>query len=378
MQPDLKSLIAQVDSRRLRATVEKLASYNSRNTLSPTLNEAAEWLASEFRNIPGVEVELMKYIAPKSRRIPEDKEVVQVVATLKGETDHRLLIGGHLDSLNLQVDAATGRAPGANDDASGVAVALELARVMSGSKWKQTLMFVGFTGEEQGLLGSGALAARAKVENWNLDAVLSNDTVGSSSNKAGQKDEKQIRVFSDEVPVEPDAPKHASRELARFIEWAARDQVPNFGVKLVLRKDRFGRGGDHTPFAQAGYNAVRFIEVHEEYTRQHTPDDLPEHMDWNYLSNVAKTNLAAMATLAKAGPAPTNVRIKLDQSHDTTLTWKAAEGVSYVVYWRDSASAVWQGHFNAGKVGEYTVKQINKDDHFFAVGAENGIPVAAR
>ncbi|HVL38982.1 MAG TPA: M28 family metallopeptidase [Fimbriimonadaceae bacterium] len=377
--PDLDSLLRQVDERRLRSTVEKLASFHTRNTLSATLNEAAEWLAAEYRKIPGVQVELMKYALPRGRRVPEDKEVVQVVATLPGATDRRILVGGHLDSLNLQVDAATGRAPGANDDASGVALALEIARVMSARKWNQTMVFVGFTGEEQGLHGARALARRAKAEGWKLEAVLNNDTVGSSSNLAGQKDETRVRVFSDEfVPSQTNPNGHNSRELARFIELATRGKVSNFGVKLVMRRDRFGRGGDHTPFADEGYDAVRFIEVYEEYTRQHTPHDLPEFMDWAYLANVTRINLAAMATLAQAGPAPTNVRIRMNQGHDTTLTWTASPGTRYVVYWRDTASATWQGQREVGAVETATIEKVNKDDHLFAVGAIGGVPVAAR
>lgn len=370
----MESTLDNIDSQRMKATVEKLTSFHTRNTTSPMLKDSAQWVADEFNKIPGVSAELMTYPLPKSRRVPEDKQVVQVVATIKGEDDRVVLMGGHLDSLNLAVDAATGRAPGANDDASGVAVALELARVMAGQKWKHTLVFVAFTGEEQGLIGSRALARRAKAEGWKLDAVLSNDTVGSSKNKAGQSDTKHVRVFSDEGSAEN---PHLSRELARYIEWVVRKNVQGFGIKLVLRKDRFGRGGDHTPFAEEGYNAVRFIEVHEEYSRQHTPDDLPEFMDWTYLGNVAKSNLAAISALANANPSPLDVRIRTTQSLDTTLTWKSVPGVKYTIYWRDTASAVWQGVVEAGETGEKTIKGINKDDHFFAVGA-GGVPTPAK
>lgn len=371
----MDDLVKAVDSKRLRATVEHLASFHTRNTLSPGNAESAAWVASELKNIPGVEVEVMSYLIAKGRRVPEDTTAVQVVAKIPGADDRVILIGAHLDSLNLSVDAKTGRAPGANDDASGVAAVMELVRILSTRKWQHTLIFVAFSGEEQGLLGSRALARRAKADGWKLDAVLSNDTVGSSKNKSGQSDSKRVRVFSDEGTSEN---PHNSRELARYVEWIVRHKMKDFGIKLVLRKDRFGRGGDHTPFAEEGYSAIRFIEVHEEFTRQHTPDDLPEHMDWAYLAKVAGANLVAMATLAEAGEAPTNVRIKLDQNHDTTVTWKAVAGQKYVVYWRDTASAEWQGSKEVGAVGEATIKGINKDDHFFAVGAENGIPVAVR
>lgn len=360
-----------IDSGRMRAMVETLSAYTTRNTNTPELARAAEWIAGEYRKIPGLQVEVMKYVAPQGRRVPQQKEVVQVLAKLPGEDDELVIIGGHFDSLNLSEDIFTGRAPGANDDLSGASVALELARVMSGKKYKHTLMFVAFSGEEQGLLGSRALAARAKSENWKISAMLNCDTVGSSGNKNGQSDTKRVRLFSEEDP------KHNSRELARYIEFLTRSNK-DFNVKLVFRKDRFGRGGDHSPFNDLGFNAVRFVEVHEEYSRQHTPDDLPQYMDWNYLANVAKLNLAVMNSLANAGPPPAEVKIDLKQGHDTHLTWKTTPGVKYVVYWRDTASPVWQGSRNVGATDSATLVKINKDDNVFAVGADGGIPVPAK
>jgi hypothetical protein len=369
--PNIQAMLQEVDSARLRATVEKLASFTTRNTLSATLNDACEWLAGEYRKIPGVQAEVMRYTIPRGRRVPEDKEVGQVVARIPGESDRVIIVGGHMDSLNLQVEAATGRAPGANDDASGTALALEIARVMASRKWKHTLVFVGWSGEEQGLHGSRALATKAKTEGWKIDAVLSNDTVGSSSNVAGQKDEKRVRVFSD------DAETHESRALAMFIEFVVKQQMKEFSVKLVFRRDRFGRGGDHTPFSEAGFSAVRFIEVHEEYSRQHTPDDLPEYMNWTYLANVTRANLAAMASLANAGAPPTSVRIDMRQGHDTTVIWEG-EGDRWTVYWRETTSPTWQGSYRVSEAKRFTLQGINKDDHVFAVGAEGGVPVEAR
>lgn len=383
----IPDLAQQVDASRMRAVVEKLASYHTRNTLSATMPEAAAWLADQYRAIavrvpvgPGeeqtksVQAELMEYIIPKGRRVTEDRKVVQVVARVAGKDSQRSIgVGGHLDSLNLQVDAATGFAPGANDDASGVALALEMARILTPLDLQNGAMYVGFTGEEQGLHGSRALAKKCKADGVLVDAFLNNDTVGSSVNKAGQRDEKRVRVFSDEAT--PENPNNKSRELARFIEWITRDRVKDFGIKLVFRRDRFGRGGDHTPFHEEGFAAVRFIEVHEEYTRQHTPDDLIEHMDFAYLANVARMNVLAMASLMQAGEPPSDVRVVRDQSHDTTVTWKATEGVCYTVYWRETTSPIWQDCVHVGEESKATVKQVNKDDHIFAVGAEGGIPV---
>ncbi len=371
-----ESLLMEIDPKRMRATVEKLASFHTRNTVSPGLEEAAEWLAGQYRALPGMQVEVMKYVIPKGRRVPHDQEVVEVIAALPGADDRRVIIGGHMDTINLQADPLTGRAPGANDDGSGCAVTLELARLMSGQAWPHTLVFVAFSGEEQGLYGSKALAKRAKAEGWHIDAVLSNDMVGSSGNKHGQKDEHHVRVFSEE-PTK-DNPGHNSRELGRFIEWTTRGKVKGFEVKLVFRRDRFGRGGDHTPFVEEGFSAVRFVEVHEEYGRQHTPDDLPEAMDWNYLANVARVNLLTLQTLAQAGTAPTDVLIKRDQSHDTTITWKHEGSRPFVVYWRETTSPAWQGSETVGNVGQATIRGVNKDDHVFAVGTKGGIPVEAK
>jgi len=375
MNPQVDAdLLRQIDARRLRTTVERLASWPNRNTNNPTLTEAAEYLAGEFRKLPGLQVELMRYTIQKSPRVPEEKEVVQVVATLPGETNRRVIVGGHMDTINM-VDRDLGLnapAPGANDDASGVAVTLEMARVLSQRKWKNTLVFVCFSGEEQGLLGSRALAKRAKAEGWAIDAVLSNDMVGNSRNNLGQSDARHLRVFSEETE------DHNSRELARFIEWNSRGKIRGFSPKLVFRRDRFGRGGDHTPFNQEGFTAVRLVEVHEEYSRQHTKNDLPEGMDWRYLANSARLNLLSLMTLAQADAGPTEVRVDRSQGYDTNLTWKGKAGARYVVYWRDTTSPMWQGHREVGAVNKVTIERVHKDDHVFAVGVVGGVPVEAK
>lgn len=373
-----QDIVATVDPARLKATVEKLASWNTRNTNTLGVIEAAEWVAAEYRKIPGIEVELWKYTIPAGRRVPVEKEVVQVIATLKGETDEKILVGGHLDTVNMLPGAEidTARAPGANDDATGVALAMECARILAAKKHRHTMHFIAFTGEEQGLLGSGALAKHAKENNWKIIAVLNNDMVGNVENKVGLKEDKLIRLFSEETT--PENPNSGSRELARYIEWVTRDKVKGHGIKLVYRRDRFARGGDHTPFHAQGFPAVRFVEVHEEYSRQHTDSDLPEFIDWAYCANNVRLNAIAMASLANAGDPPTNVRMTNDQSHDTTLRWESKPGVKYIVYWRDTTSAPWQGFREVGEVDTIKMEKVNKDDHHFAVGAAGGVPVMAR
>lgn len=436
-EPTMESLLKRVDPKRMRATIEKLSSWNTRNTNTPECVQAAEWLAGEYRKIPNLQVELFKYQVKKGSRIPEDKEVVEVVAVLPGRTNRRILVGGHFDTINMGqgADLFTARAPGANDDGSGTAMALELARILAPYKWENTLVFVAFSGEEQGLLGSGTLAKRARDENWDLEAVLSNDMIGNAQNHLGQKDNRHVRVFSEEyvappratvrpagsgggsessatseapgtspdtsvlgsTPLTPPplangaslqgegAPRaqteprpHNSRELARWIEWNTRQHIKGFSVNLVFRRDRFGRGGDHTPFVAQGFTAVRLVEVHEEYERQHTIMDLPEFIDYGYLANNARVNLAAMAALAGAGEAPTNVRMVRDQGHNSRVTWRATPGVKYAVYWRETSSPVWEKCVVVGGVDHWLAEKINVDDHIFAVGAVGGIPVVAQ
>jgi len=373
--PDSKSLFKEVSSARMRSTIGKLCSYPTRNTSSDGLSEAALWLKNEYAAIPRIQAELMTYRIEPSRRVPKAKEVVQVLARLPGQDDRMIVIGGHFDSINMTADPLTGRAPGANDDGSGTALALELARVMAPHQWKHTILFCAFSGEEQGLLGSTALAAKAKAEGWKIDAVLNNDMVGNAGDSEGQIEKRYVRLFSDN-PDDKKLNPQRSRDLALFVEWITRGSVPGQRAKLVLRRDRFGRGGDHTPFSEQGFSAVRFTDAIEEYSRQHTPNDLPEFIDWRYLTNNARLNLAALSTLANAGEPPHNLRLDMHQGHHTTLQWKASPDTGYVVYWRETESSVWQGAVNVGHTDHATLPQ-SKDDFFFAVGAEGGIPVNA-
>ncbi|RYG88155.1 M20/M25/M40 family metallo-hydrolase, partial [bacterium] len=237
-----------ISNARLMATVRHLSTaYPTRNTSTPECRAAAEWVAGELRKIPGLQVELMTYHVEAGRRVPKALDVVQVVATLPGETTRRVMIGGHLDTIQLNQDPMTALAPGANDDASGVAATMETARVFAaraaaGMKPKNTMVFVAFTGEEQGLFGSTALAERAVKEGWTIDALLSNDTIGGGQGANGERDKGTVRIYSEESET------HLGRELARLIEWETRGKIRGFRPRLVFRRDRFQRGGDHTPF----------------------------------------------------------------------------------------------------------------------------------
>ena len=367
----LSHLTSEVSKDSLRQTLTHLSTYPTRNTNTPELEKAAEWVASEFKKIPGLRVELMRYDVKKGRRVVADKSVVQVVATLPGESDKKVIVGGHLDTINLTGDPLTAIAPGINDDGSGVALTLECARILSQKRWRNTLVFVAFSGEEQGLFGSGALAERAQKESWKIEAMLNNDTVGASQGPGKLKDKKRVRLYSEE------STDHNSRELARFIEWETRGKVKGFSPWLVFRKDRFQRGGDHTPFNIKGFNAVRFVEAIEYLTHQHTDKDTLEGIDFDYLANVVRLNLISLSSFASAADAPTNVRYDAKQTHDTIVRWNSQPGVSYRVYWRESSSSVWQGMVEAGEKNEVTIKGKNKDDHVFAVGAVGGVPISA-
>ncbi len=364
----------------MREVVTHLSAMPNRNTNNSTLTEAAEYIASQYRQIPGLDVQIFKYQAPEGQRVPVQKEVVEVVATLKGETDRRILVGGHFDSINMQDRNLNAIAPGANDDLSGMSQTMEVARVMAQHKWKNTLVFVAFSGEEQGLLGSRALAKKARADGWKIEAVLNNDIVGNSASLNGQSDKHHLRVFSEELPPTTSrtstVPAHNSRELARFIEWNSRGKIRGFGPKLVFRRDRFQRGGDHTSFNLEGFTAVRFTEVFEEFTRQHTTLDLVKDVDFSYLANVARLNLLTAATLANADPAPAEARMDPKQSHDTIIRWKSAAG-KYLIYWRDSISPVWQFAREVdASTGEAKIEKVNKDDTVFGIGAIGGIPIS--
>ncbi|MEY4881511.1 MAG: hypothetical protein RLZ87_940 [Armatimonadota bacterium] len=367
----LSHLTSEVSKDSLRQTLTHLSTYPTRNTNTPELEKAAEWVASEFQKIPGLRVELMRYDVKKGRRVVADKSVVQVVATLPGESDKKVIVGGHLDTINLTGDPLTAIAPGINDDGSGVALTLECARILSQKRWRNTLVFVAFSGEEQGLFGSGALAEKAQKESWKIEAMLNNDTVGASQGPGKLKDKKRVRLYSEE------STDHNSRELARFIEWETRGKVKGFSPWLVFRKDRFQRGGDHTPFNIKGFNAVRFVEAIEYLTHQHTDKDTLEGIDFDYLANVVRLNLISLSSFASAADAPTNVRYDAKQAHDTIVRWNSQPGVSYRVYWRESSSSVWQGMVEAGEKNEVIIKGKNKDDHVFAVGAVGGVPISA-
>jgi Zn-dependent M28 family amino/carboxypeptidase len=404
--PEIKKMVAEVKAENLESTVRKLVSFGTRHTLSDTKSDtrgigaAQRWVKSEFDKYAlesgGRLSSTIDYFTIKAdgRRIAKDSELGNVMATLTGTdpTDDRvLIISGHLDSRVSDVMDAKSDAPGANDDASGVAAMMELSRIMSKREFPFTLIFVAVTGEEQGLYGSRHLADIAKAANWNVVAMLNNDIIGNSlSSGTKLRDNTIVRVFSEAIPYleteseakmrratnrENDSP---SRQLARYIKTVTNQYVDQLDIALVYRNDRFLRGGDHTPFSQNGFTAVRFCERNENYDQQHQDlrtennikyGDLPEFMDFEYLRKVSCSNLATFSSLAWSPKAPLSVGIDATGlSNSSTLVWEAPEGKKvhgYQILIRETASSHWEKTIFV----QDTKAEIpySKDNYFFAV-----------
>ncbi len=382
-EENILKLVKNISSVNIRNNIEKLVSFKTRHTLSNTISKtqgigaARRWVKKTFeqyaKNSNGrMEVFFDSFLLkPDGRRINRPVELKNVIAKLSGtnKNDDRIfIVSGHLDSRNLNIMDSTGFAPGADDDASGVAVVIEIARVMSKYKFSATILFVAFSGEEQGLYGSKHLAEKAKKEKWNIAGVFNNDMVGSN-NTSGTNlfTNVKVRIFSEGVPAletkkmermrkylstENDG---SSRQLARYIKEIGENYVDQIHVTLIYRKDRFLRGGDHTPFNNAGFTAVRFCEMHENYYHQHQNvlekndieyGDLPKFVDFNYTKKIAQVNAAALANLALAPKSPEKVRIDVSKlTNFSTLLWQKSENkrtAGYNILIRESASSVWQ------------------------------------
>jgi hypothetical protein len=345
-----------------------------------------------------------------SSRIPVPTVITNLVATLQGtdpaSADRIYVVGAHYDSRASDVLDFTSDAPGADQDGSGVASVLELARVMAPHPTKATIVFVTFAGAEQGLYGSAFFAQQAKAAGWNIQGVLNMDTIGSSVGGNGTSDPRTIRLFSEGVPTNATPQQIAqlqatggendnvSRQLARYIKDTGENSATGMNVKLVWRRDRFLRAGDQISFLQQGYPAVRFTEPNENYNHQAQNvavtngvqfGDLPQFVDFRYLARVTRVIGSSLAALVRAPRAPTNARlITTPASNDTELTWDAnpePDVVGYEVVWRDSTEPLWTHSRLVGNVTDYTIAGLNKDDNQVGVRAidseGNRSPVAA-
>ncbi|HEX8459698.1 MAG TPA: M28 family metallopeptidase [Pyrinomonadaceae bacterium] len=411
--PEVARMLSEIDPRRIERTIRKLVSFGTRNTLSvqnnPTrgIGAARDWLKSEFELIARtaggrLTVELQSYtqepMPPPRGRVPQPTVITNVVATLRGTqpaSNARMYVAsGHYDSMCTSPTDAECDAPGANDDASGVAAVLEMARVMSRREFDATIVFMAVAGEEQGLLGATHYAEQAKQRKLDIEAMFTNDIVGNTLGGNGVRDRNSVRVFSEGVPSN-ETPEEAnirrgtggendsaSRQLARFIKETAATYLPAFDVRLIYRRDRYLRGGDHIPFLERGFAAVRFTEPNEEYKHQHQNvrteagtvyGDLPEFVDFGYIAQVARVNAAALAALARAPARPKGVGLVTRRlTNDTDLEWKANtedDLAGYEIVWRDTASPVWTNSRAVGNVTSYTVAGLSKDNYFFGVRA---------
>ena len=407
--PRVERIVQSVSPAHLRSTIEKLVSFGTRQTLSnasdPThgIGAARQWIRSEFEryaaNSAGrMTVAFDEFTQPVSPRIDRPTTLVNVVATLRprNESDpsakQTIIISGHYDSRVTDVMDSVSNAPGADDDGSGAALVLELARVLSGADVRATVVFVCFAGEEQGLYGSQHYADEAAKRGMPIEAVLNNDIVGAIDGGDGQVDSTSVRVFSQALSpldtgtvlrrenmlgLENDGP---SRSLARYCKEIGERYVPHFTVRMIYRADRFLRGGDHMSFHQHGFAAVRFSESKENFNHQHQDvrkeggveyGDLLKFVNPRYCANIARVNAAVAASIALAPPRPADPGMVVSGlAYGTTLHWKAdheGDVAGYQVRWRETNSPVWQySRFTADTTA---VLKESKDDFLFGIQA---------
>ncbi len=407
--PVLGEIAEAPSAERIREDLEKLVGFGTRHTLSDTVSDergvgaARRWVHAEFERISEacggcLEVRYQRFRVGGEERIPDTTTVVNVVAIQRGATDPNRYVGmsGHLDSRASDVMNDSIRAPGANDDASGVAGVLEAARVLSKHEFDASIFYLAVTGEEQGLFGATHFAERAKERGWRLEAFLNNDMIGNIQGQDGVIDNTVARIFSHAIRAdatdrmvrslryfggENDSP---SRNLARYVDRIADRHVPNLDVMLIYRLDRFGRGGDHTPVNNQGYPAVRVMEAHEDYRRQHqdlrTEDgveygDVLSEVEFDFAAKMTGLNAATLASLAWAPAPPTGVAIEGAVEPSATLSWDAADPdhgeapAGYRVYWRETASPRWQWSAWAGDVTSHTFENRVIDNYLFGVAS---------
>lgn len=408
-QAQIDQIVREISSARIEGYINKLVGFRTRHTMSDTVSDtegigaARRWIKSELERCGAaqggrLQVAFDSHVAPVSARISRPTEIVNVVATLPGtqaaSVDRMYVVSGHYDSRNTDIMDAKGDAPGANDDASGTAAVMEMACVMAKYKFDATLVFMTVAAEEQGLLGAAHWAEQAKQKNLNIAGMFTNDIIGSSRDEHGKVDNTQVRLFAEGLPVQKensDAVRtliqtggendSLSRQLARAVKEAGERYVPKFKVNVIQRRDRYLRGGDHMPFLERGYAALRFTEPAEDFNHQHQNirtengvliGDLPQYDDFNYIAQVARVNAAALSSLSLAPAAPAKVQVRTAKlQNDTELVWQAnaePDLAGYRIVWRDTSAAEWQGSQFVGKATEFTVP-LSKDNYYFGVQA---------
>ncbi len=410
--PEISEMVRGVSVERIQRSIFVLASFKTRHTLSDPLPSgdgiggAASWIRAEFERASKesggrLEVDLDSFEQPAAPpRVPQPAQITNIVATLPGtDPDHTgrtLVISGHYDSRATNPLDSTSAAPGADDDASGVAAVLELAHVMSHYRFGATIVFLAVAGEEQGLYGSKHWAQAARERGLDIEAMFDNDIIGSSRSESGGVDRGTVRLFAQGVPptAKPDDSLLAMlraggendtppRELARAVRDIAGQYVPSLKVRVIYRADRYLRGGDHLPFLENGYPAVRFTEPAEDFRRQHQDvreengvqyGDTPDHVDYAYAADVARVNGAALAVLARAPGPPRSVEIEAARlENDTTLRWEPGTEpglAGYRIVWRETTAPFWENSMEVPKgVNRVRVPGVSKDNVVFGVEA---------
>ena len=400
-------IVSQISPARIEANVRKLVSFGTRNSLSDPddpsrgIGAARRWIFAELRRCGSerLEVAFDEHLVESGPRIPRPTRIVNVVATLPGtqpESRARTyVVSGHYDSMPSSPVDPGRDAPGANDDASGTAVAMELACVMSRHRFDATLVFMAVAGEEQGLLGSEGYARNARAKGVDIAGMITNDIVGNTRSPDGKVDRSRLRLFAAGVPATGTLPEDVvaalrtggendlpTRQLARRIQEAAARYVRGLKVEVIWRRDRYLRGGDHFPFLDAGYPAVRFTEPVEDWRHQHQDvrvedgvryGDLPEFVDFGYVAQVARVNAAALASLALAPSAPREVEMEnLRLEGDTTLRWAPnpePDIAGYRIVWRATTAPTWQFSRDVGNVTRATLIGVSKDNFSFGLQA---------
>ena len=404
---ELQDLLRRVDRDRIEATVMRLGQFGTRHTLSSQsdpvrgIGAAANWVHEQMQQIAATSggrmtVQKQTFLQPVTPRIPTPTNITNVIATLRGDAspERMYVITGHLDSRVTDVMNATLDAPGADDDASGVAVVLELARLFATRRTKGTLVFASVSGEEQGLLGSAHMAAQMKAAGADVQGMFSNDIVGASSAWDGTRpDPHTVRLFVEGVPT-TETPAEASlrqsvggendgpsRQLARFVKNVAENDLTDMNVRVIWRRDRYLRGSDHISFLRQGYPGARFTEPRENFNHEHQDvrvengvqfGDLPEFVDFDYITRVAKVNGAALWSLAQGPGTPKNAQIHAAVlTNDTTLTWNRGtepDLAGYEVVWRETTESDWTHRIDVGDVTSVTI-DLSKDNVQFGIRA---------
>ncbi|TDC55034.1 M20/M25/M40 family metallo-hydrolase [Actinomadura sp. KC345] len=403
---ELRGLLREIDRDRIEANVRTLVGFGTRHTLSEQddpergIGAARDWMLAEMKRYAAASggrmtVEPQSYVQEPASRIPVPTRITNVVATLRGSvTPERIyVVSGHYDSRVSDVMNATADSPGADDDASGVAVVMECARVMAGRRPEATIVFTAVAGEEQGLYGARYQAKQYRSGGADVQAMFTNDIVGTGTADDGTRDPRSLRLFAEGAPT-AETPEEAgvrravggendspARQLARFVASVAGDHATGMHIRTIYRRDRYLRGGDHIGYLEQNYPAARFTEPHENYAHQHQDvrvedgtqyGDLPEFCDFDYIARVARVNAATLWSLAQAPGTPKNARVLTDRlTNDTDLVWERGpepDIAGYEVVWRETTSPDWTHVIPVGDVTEVRI-DLSKDNAFFGVRA---------